>query len=329
MINFEFKKVSSLEGAIEALTQNPSGILIAGGTNLIDLMKKGVISETPIIDITKLPLKHIKENDTGLEIGSLVLNSEVIKNDIVKKYYPLLAMALKAGASEQLRNMATVGGNVMQKTRCTYFNDTAMPCNKREKGSGCGAIKGYNRMHAILGASDKCISAHPSDMCVALAALNGSVMLIGPKGKREMLITNFLRLPGNKPEKDHNLLKGELITGIKIPRNSFNKNVYYLKIRDRTSYAFALVSVAVALELKDNIIKHVRLALGGVAQKPWRLTEAEEYLTGKSASIETFTKGSKLALKDAKAYKYNKFKLKLVPAAIIEALIKSSGISFP
>jgi xanthine dehydrogenase YagS FAD-binding subunit len=249
MINFEYTRVSSVKAAVDTLAKNPTGGFIAGGTNLVDLMKKGVTSPTRLIDINNLPLKQIEENTTGLKIGALAINSEVAENEIVKKNYPLLAMALEAGASAQLRNMATVGGNIMQRTRCSYFYDTAMPCNKRQPGSGCSALQGYNRMHAIFGASDKCIAVHPSDMCVALAALNATVTVSGKKGERKILFTDFHRLPGDTPDKDNTLLKGELITGVSIPKNPFTKNVYYLKIRDRASYAFALVSVAAALEL--------------------------------------------------------------------------------
>ena len=218
--------------------------------------------------------------------------------------------------------MATVGGNMMQRTRCTYFFDTAMPCNKREPGTGCGALQGYNRMHAIFGASDKCIAVHPSDMCVALAALNATVMVSGPKADRKILFTDFHRLPGDTPEKDNTLQKAEIITGIVIPKNSFNKN-YYLKIRDRASYAFAVISVAVALEVTGDTIKNARLAMGGVAHKPWRLTEAEKFLAGKPATKENFSKAAELAMKGAKGYGHNNFKVKMGMVAVVEALMKA------
>lgn len=322
MINFEYTRVSSVKAAVDALAKNPSGGFIAGGTNLIDLMKKGVTTPQRLIDINNIPLKDIKEDKQGLHIGALALNSDVAANKTVKAKYPLLAMALNAGASAQLRNMATVGGNMMQRTRCTYFYDTSMPCNKREPGSGCGAIGGYNRMHAIFGANDKCIAVHPSDMCVALAALNATVHVSGPKGNRNILFTDFHRLPGDTPEKDNTLQKGELITGITIPVNSFNKS-YYLKIRDRASYAFALVSVAVALEVNNNTIRSARLAMGGVAHKPWRLTEVENFLKGKEVSTAVIKDAADLALQNAKTYKYNDFKIKLGKGAVVEALLKS------
>jgi xanthine dehydrogenase YagS FAD-binding subunit len=325
MINFEYSRVSSIKAAIDIAAKNPTGGFIAGGTNLVDLMKKGIMSPTRLIDINNLPLKDIRETATGLTVGALVINSDLAENEIVRNNYPLLAMALRAGASPQLRNMATLGGNMMQRTRCTYFYDTAMPCNKRQPGSGCGALQGYNRMHAIFGASDTCIAVHPSDMCVALAALNATVTVNGPKGERKIAFADFHRLPGNNPEKDNTLLKGELVTSITIPKNSFTKNVYYLKIRDRASYAFALISVAAALELNGNTIRNARLAMGGVAHKPWRLVESEKFLVGKAATKENFDKAAELAMKGAKAYGHNNFKLKMGPVAIVEALTKAAG----
>lgn len=325
MINFEYIRVSSVKAAVDALEKKPTGGFIAGGTNLVDLMKKGITAPDRLIDINNLPLNQIEDSATGLKIGALAINSEVSENETVKEKYPLLMMALKAGASAQLRNMATIGGNIMQRTRCTYFYDTALPCNKRQPGSGCGALEGYNRMHAIFGASNKCIAVHPSDMCVALAALDATVSVSGPKGERKILFSDFHRLPGDAPEKDNTLLKGELITGITIPKNNFTKNVYYLKLKDRASYAFALVSVVAALELDGSTIRNARLAMGGVAHKPWRLTEAEKFLVGKSAIKETFTKAAELAMKGAKSYGYNNFKLKMGRVAIVEALMKAVG----
>jgi xanthine dehydrogenase YagS FAD-binding subunit len=322
MINFEYIRVSSVKAAIDALAKNPTGGFIAGGTNLIDLMKKGVTAPGRLIDINSLPLKEITESATGLTIGALALNSEVSENPLVGKKAPLLAMALKAGASAQLRNMATVGGNMMQRTRCSYFYDTAMPCNKRQPGSGCGALQGYNRMHAIFGASNKCIAVHPSDMCVALIALDAKVSIAGPKGNRTILFADFHRLPGDTPEKDNTLQKGELITTVFVPAG-FSGNVAYLKVRDRASYAFALVSVAAALSLQGTTITKARLAMGGVAHKPWRLKEAEIFLTGNPATKENFQKAAELAMKDAKGYGHNDFKLKMAPAAIVQALTQA------
>jgi xanthine dehydrogenase YagS FAD-binding subunit len=324
MINFEYSRVSSVKAAIDTLVKNPTAGFIAGGTNLVDLMKKGVMSPTRLIDINNLPLKQVEETANGLSIGALAINSDVSVNTLVQEKYPLLAMAFKSGASAQLRNMATVGGNMMQRTRCGYFYDIAMPCNKRQPGSGCGAIGGYNRMHAIFGASPQCIAVHPSDMCVALAALDATVQIAGPKGERKILFTDFHRLPGTAPEKDNTLLKGELITGITIPVNPYTKHVYYLKIRDRASYAFALVSVAAALDLDGDNIRSARLAMGGVAHKPWRLTTAEKFLAGKKATEENFKQAASLAMQGAKSYGQNDFKIRMAPLAIEEALLKAA-----
>jgi len=322
MINFDYIKANSAKAAVDARIKNTSSQFIAGGTNLVDLMKKGVTTPETLIDITGLPLKQITADANGISIGALALNSDVAENEIVKTRFPLPAQALNAGASAQLRNMATIGGNIMQRTRCTYFYDTVMPCNKREPGSGCGAAQGYNRMHAIFGASDKCIAVHPSDMCVALAALNATVHVSNGKTERKIAFADFHRLPGNTPELDNNLQTGELITSIHIPINSFNKN-HYLKIRDRASYAFALVSVAVALEVNAGVIKSVNLAMGGVAHKPWRLTEVENYLKGKTATAQVFKDAADMAMKDAKTVEHNTFKIKLGKAAVLEALTKA------
>ncbi|MCW3116209.1 MAG: xanthine dehydrogenase YagS FAD-binding subunit [Chitinophagaceae bacterium] len=324
MIPFEYIRPSGQKAALDAIAKDASAQFIAGGTNLVDLMKKGVVSPQKLIDIGKLPLKEIKEANTGLHIGALALNSDVAENEIVKTKYSLLSQALYAGASAQLRNMATVGGNIMQRTRCTYFYDTTMPCNKRKPGSGCGALKGYNRMHAIFGASENCIAVHPSDMCVALTALNATILVSNNKGERKIPFGEFHRLPGDHPETDNTLQKGELITAIIIPENNLQHSCY-LKIRDRASYAFALVSVAAALEIADGKTKDVRLAMGGVAHKPWRLTDAEKFLKGKPATENNFQQAAQIAIKGAKGYGNNNFKIKLASAAITEALNKAAG----
>jgi len=324
MINFDYIKAGSAKAAIETRIKNTASQFIAGGTNLVDLMKKGVTVPEVLIDINGLPLKQISKDAAGITIGALALNSDVAENEIVKTKYPLLAQALNAGASAQLRNMATIAGNIMQRTRCTYFYDTTMPCNKREPGTGCGAAAGYNRMHAIFGTSEKCIAVHPSDMCVALAALNATVQVSGSKKERKIEFNDFHRLPGDAPEMDNSLQPGELITSIHIPVNTFNKN-HYLKIRDRASYAFALVSVALSMEVNAGVIKSARLAMGGVAHKPWRLTDVENYLAGKNISEKIFKEAADLAMKDAKTYQHNGFKIKLGKAAVIEALTKATA----
>ncbi len=320
MNQFEYTRAHTQQAAIGALAKDNGAVFLAGGTNLVDLMKRGVTSPSRLIDINELPMAKVEQAGNTLRIGALARNSDVSEHELVVKHFPLLSMALKAGASPQLRNMATVGGNMMQRTRCTYFYDTAMPCNKREPGSGCGAIGGYNRMHAIFGASDKCIAVHPSDMCVALVALDATVTVAGPKGERKIPFADFHRLPGDTPEKDNTLQKGELITGVTIPFNNLSAHAHYLKIRDRASYAFALVSVAAALDIKNNIIQEARIAMGGVAHKPWRLTEAEKSLKGQPANEASFQKAAEIAMKNAKSFGHNDFKLKLAPNAIVEGL---------
>lgn len=323
MINFDYQRASSTKTAVDAKTKSTSAQFIAGGTNLVDLMKKGVTTPEKLIDISNLAFKQITADSKGLTIGSLVTNSEVAEHPLIKTRFPLLARAINAGASAQLRNMATVGGNMMQRTRCSYFYDITMPCNKREPGSGCAAIGGQNRMHAIFGTSDKCIAVHPSDMCVALAALDTTVFVTGPKGERKMRFTDFHRLPGNSPELDNDLQKAELITGLHIAHNKFNA-AHYLKIRDRSSYAFALVSVAVALEISGNTIQDARLAMGGVAHKPWRLTAVEKFLPGKAANKETFAAAADMAMEGASTFGKNNFKIKMGKAAVTEALLQAS-----
>ena len=325
MIAFNYIRVTATKGACDSLAKDASAQFIAGGTNLVDLMKRGVTAPQKLVDINTLPLNQIEERTGKLYLGALAKNSHVADNKLVQEKYPLLSMALNAGASPQLRNMATVGGNMMQRTRCSYFYDPVFPCNKRQPGSGCSAIGGYTRMHAIFGTSESCIAVHPSDMCVALAALDATVQLTGPKGVRTIPFTDFHRLPGSTPEKDNTLGKAELVTSVTVPANNFSKHSYYLKIRDRASYAFALVSVAAALELDGSNIKNVRLAMGGVAHKPWRLTAAEAFLKGKAATESNFQQAAELAMQGAKGYGDNNFKLKLAPAAIVEALGKAVG----
>ena len=320
MKNFQIIKALSSASAVSGIKKESSAMFIAGGTNLVDLMKKNVVAPDKLVDITGIDLKKVEFLKGKVSIGALAKNSQVAEDSSIKENHPLLALALAAGASQQIRHMATVAGNMLQRTRCPYFYNTDMPCNKRVPKSGCGAIGGSNRMHAIFGASDSCIAVHPSDMCVALAALDATVLVEGPKGKRQIKFTDFHRLPGNTPEKDNILGEKEMITYVEIPDNKFNKNVHYLKVRDRSSYAFALVSVAVALDIQNNTIKDVKLAMGGVSHKPWRLTEAEEFLKGKAVSETIFKQAAALAMHGARAYGENNFKLTLGPNAIIEAL---------
>ncbi len=327
MINFDYVKASSPKSAIDNLARDASSKFIAGGTNLVDLMKKGIEVPEKLIDISDLPLKNIEETNGTIRIGALTLNSVVAENELILEKLPLLSMALKAGASPQLRNMATTGGNILQRTRCPYFYDTAMACNKRTLGTGCSALQGYNRMHAIFGASENCIAVHPSDMCVALAALNATVIVSGSKGERKIRFADFHSLPGNTPDKENTLQRGELITAVEVPVNdALAKNSMYIKVRDRASYAFALVSVAAALDIADGKILDARLCMGGVAAKPWRLTEAENFLKGKSASESNFREAAGIAMKNSKGYGQNNFKLKMAPNTIVETLKKVSGL---
>lgn len=327
MINFQYLRTTSAKSAIALLVKDKNAKFLAGGTNLIDLMKRGVTAPEKLIDINHVPLKEIILTGNKIHIGALASNTAVAEHPLIKEKLPLLAMALAAGASAQLRNVATVGGNMMQRTRCGYFYDTEMPCNKRLPGSGCGAINGFNRMHAIFGTSEKCIAVHPSDMCIALVALDAEVVISNTKGEHKILFKDFHRLAGDTPQLDNNLKADEMIVRIEIPLNNLAAHSHYLKVRDRTSYAFALVSAGVGLEISDNKIVDVRLAMGGVAHKPWRLASAEAFLKGKAATVENFEQAAKLAMADAKGFGGNDFKLKLAPNTIIEALTIAKSLA--
>jgi len=325
MINFQYTRASNVADAVRQIADHPAAKFIAGGTNLVDLMKMDVERPSRLIDISRLPLKTVDETaEGGLRIGALVPNSDLAYNPLIEQRYPMLASAILAGASAQLRNMASTGGNLLQRTRCAYFYDTATPCNKREPGSGCSAINGLNRIHAILGASEACIATHPSDMCVALAALDAKVHVTGPSGDRAIAFADFHRLPGNTPQLDTNLNPNEMVTAVELPPRGFAANYTYLKIRDRLSYAFALVSIAAALELEGGTIKEARLALGGVAHKPWRDTAAEAALRGQAANAAAFTHAADLLLRDAKGYAHNSFKIELARRGIVRALTQAA-----
>jgi len=327
MKQFEYSRPSTAQAAVQSLSKKPAGQFLAGGTNLIDLMKMQVVAPERLIDLGGLPLNEVKAASGGLQIGALVTNAEAAEHPLVLRNYPLLSKAILAGASPQLRNMATTGGNLLQRTRCPYFFDITMPCNKRRPGSGCAALKGYNRMHAIFGASDKCIAVNPGDMSVALAAMNAQVEVTGPKGTRSIPIKDFHRLPGDHPELDTTLLPEELITAVTLPPLSASYKTSYLKIRDRTSYAFALVSAAVMLDLDGGRIRDVRIAMGGVAHKPWCLPGVETALRGRTASEAVFADAAAQMLQGAKAYEHNKFKLKLAPNTLTLALMQAAGLA--
>lgn len=322
MIDFSYSRPHKLNEAYTALNAHPTAKLVGGGTNLIDLIRSDVMHPRELIDINHIEnLRDISSlPNGGLRIGALVTNSDVAYSPLVEANYPLLSEAILAGASPQLRNMATTAGNLLQRTRCSYFYDRATPCNKREAASGCSARKGLNRMHAILGTSESCIAVHPSDMCVALAALGASVEVTGPEGKRSIAFEDFHRLPGDRPDLDSTLKRDEIITSVDLPREGYPLHYRYLKIRDRSSYAFALVSVAVAIEMEGSRINSIRLALGGVAHKPWRVKAAEAKLALRNVEDIDFGLFADEILHGAVGFGCNDFKIPLARNAIIRAI---------
>ncbi len=326
MIRFDYARPSAVQEAVEAGSGSHVAYL-AGGTNLVDLMKENVARPLQVVDINRLPLGQITELDGGgLRLGALATNSETAYHPQVQARYPLLSQAILAGASPQLRNAATNGGNINQRTRCYYFYDVDTPCNKREPGTGCGAIGGVNRIHAILGMSDQCIATHPSDMAIALAALEARVQVTGPKGERTIPFADYHRLPGAEPWRDNTLQPGELVTAIDLPGEDFATHYTYLKLRDRLSYAFALVSVAVAMRLEeDGTIAEARVALGGVAHKPWRVPDAEALLRGKQPDAEAFAATAGALLEGATGQGENDFKVELARRAVIRALAQAAA----
>ncbi|MCJ2034085.1 FAD binding domain-containing protein [Methylobacterium sp. J-068] len=325
MNRFDYVRPTTVDEAVRAIASGANTRFIAGGTNLVDLMKYNVERPERLVDITRLPLDRIEERDGGLSLGALVTNSTVAYDARVQARYPLLSSAILAGASGQLRNAATTGGNLLQRTRCYYFYDDATPCNKREPGSGCAAIGGVNRIHAIFGASPSCIATHPSDMCVALAALEARVRVAGPQGERTIPFSEFHRLPGDAPERDTNLKPDEIVLSVDLPDAEFGPHHTYLKLRDRLSYAFALVSVAAVMRLDGDTIEAARFALGGVAHKPWRNAEAEAFLTGKPATPETFAAAADIVVAEARPQSENAFKIELARRAIARGLAQAAA----
>ena len=322
-----YVRASDPDTAARAVSSNPYAKFLAGGTNVLDLMKEDVERPTELIDLTRLPLAEIKEVAGGVSIGALATNTATANHPLIRSRYPLLTEAILAGASGQLRNMATNGGNLLQRTRCQYFYDTAMPCNKREPGSGCGAREGLNRIHAIFGWSESCVATYPGDMANALYALEAVVRVKAPDGReRTIPVGEFHRLPGDTPQKDTNLEHGELILAIELPPSPFASNSYYLKVRDRASYAFALVSVAAALEVAGGRIRNARLVLGSVAHKPWRSAEAEEALAGRQVSEQTFQAAAEAALRGARPLAHNAYKVELGRRAVVRALMRASRL---
>ncbi|UKT62256.1 FAD binding domain-containing protein [Pedobacter mucosus] len=318
MNDFNFYQSKAPVDAIQEISSLENAKYIAGGTNLIDLLKYNLLTVEELVDVNHLKSESVKELENGaVLLDAFSTNADTAYHPIIEDRYPLLSKAILAGASAQIRNMATNGGNLLQRTRCYYFYDANTPCNKREPGSGCSAINGYNRNMAILGTSESCIAVFPSDMCIALSALNATVNVSGPDGERKIDFTDFHRLPGDRPHLDNNLQPNELITGIELPEKGFVSNYSYLKLRDRNSYAFALVSVATAMDLEDDLIKDIRIALGGVAHKPWRVKAAEDFLIGKTATRDNFAAAAEMIIEGATSYEFNSFKIELAKRAII------------
>jgi xanthine dehydrogenase YagS FAD-binding subunit len=328
MNEFTYYRATSPDEAIR-LAQQPGAKFIGGGTNLLDLMKGGVEHPQTLIDVSRLSLTGVEQtSDGGVRIGAGVPNSDLANHALIRTAYPLLSQALLAGASPQLRNMATVGGNLLQRTRCHYFYDAAYDaCNKRNPGSGCAAREGINRQHAILGASEQCIATNPSDMNVALAALNAVVRVRGAKGERAIPIAEFHRLPGDRPDVDTTLLPGELIVAVELPKSPFAEHAYYLKVRDRASYAFALVSVAAGLDLRDGVVRDATLALGGVAHKPWRNPAAVKSLIGKRLDSAAMNHAADIIVSGAQPFEYNRFKVELAKRSVVRALSTAGGVA--
>lgn len=322
MRTFRYERASTMSGAIALLAEAPHGAFLGGGTNLVDLMKLDVARPDLLVDVRQLTADRIEElPDGGVRIGAGTPNSELAADPLIRRRYPMLSQALLSGASGQLRNLATTAGNLLQRTRCPYFQNITTPCNKREPGTGCSAIEGHHRDLAVLGASPECVATHPSDLAVALAALDAVVRTEGPDGERVIPMTELHRLPGAKPQRDTLLQHGELITAIDLPPLPFATRSHFRKIRDRASYAFALVSVAAAIDLADGVVRDVRIALGGVAHKPWRALKAEELLRGGPAREDKFRHAAETELADARPLPDNAFKVPLARNTMVRALL--------
>jgi xanthine dehydrogenase YagS FAD-binding subunit len=321
MQSISYERARDVTHAIE-LARAPGAKFIGGGTNLLDLYKSGIEKPVRLVDVSRLALSAIEElPNGGLRIGAMATNTAAATHPLVRQRYRLLSEALLNGATTQLRNMALVGGNLLQRTRCYYFTDPSFAhCNKRDPGSGCDAIEGFNRIHAILGASPQCIATHPSDMAVALAALDAVIHLQGPDGERQVPALDFHRLPEDRPDLDTVIRDGELITAVELPPSPFSQHSHYLKVRDRASYAFALVSVAAAVDFDGEKLRDLRLVLGGVAHKPWRALEAENILRGQAPSEELLAQAGAAAVAGAQPYPHNAFKVELAQRAVVRAL---------
>jgi xanthine dehydrogenase YagS FAD-binding subunit len=318
---FAYEAARDTASAVGLVAARARAKFLAGGTNLVDLMREEIEQPELVVDVRGLPIGGIGASaDGGLTLGAAATNTAVANDPFIRDRYPFVAQAILSGASGQIRNMATVGGNLLQRTRCAYFYDRASRCNKRAPGSGCDALEGFNRYHAILGASEQCVAVHPSDLCVALAALDTTVHVLGPKGGRAIPFENFHRLPGDTPQVETALTTDELITAVQIAPLDCARRSVYRKLRDRSSYAFALVSVAAALETSDGVVTTARVALGGVAHKPWRAARAEQVLLGAPATSETFGRAAEAELAPAVGLKHNLFKIELATRAIVDVL---------
>ena len=323
---FRYDRAGDVSGAVATLAGERAGVYLAGGTNLVDLMKLGVMNPDVLVDVRHLTSAQIEDlPDGGLRIGAAVTNSELAADGRIRSRYPALSQALLSGASGQLRNVATTGGNLLQRTRCVYFYDTTTPCNKREPGTGCSALEGNNKDHAIFGASPHCVATHPSDMAVAMTALDAMVRIQGPGGERAIPITELYRLPGREPQRDTTLEHAELITAVDLPPSGFSSNSSYRKVRERASYAFALVSVAAALQVRDGVVREARIALGGVAHKPWRASKAEYALRGRPAVPESFRAAAEAELADAAPLRDNAYKVPLARNVMTRTLLDLAG----
>ena len=321
MIPFDYERAVDAESAVAVVARRPGAKFLAGGTNLVDHMKLGLASPDLLVDVSRLPFNEVEPlSGGGVRIGAAMRNSDLAADPIIRSQYPVLSRALLAGASGQLRNLATTGGNLLQRTRCVYFQDVTTPCNKREPGSGCSAIDGYTRYHAILGASDQCVAVHPSDMAVAMAALDARVVVFGTGGERSIPLVDFHRLPGDEPQRDTVLEHGDLIIAVDLPALPYSARSTYRKVRDRASYAFALVSVAAAVDVADGVVRDARIAFGGVAHKPWRAFHAEEALRGAPATEDSFREAAAAELVGARPLSGNGFKVPMVQNTLVAVL---------
>ncbi|MEU4650050.1 FAD binding domain-containing protein [Nocardia fluminea] len=321
MREFAYERATDPGGAVAAVLADPDAVFLGAGTNLVDHLKLGIIAPGKLVDVSGLPLDQVTQlPDGGVRIGSAVRNADLAAHPAIRARYPMLSAALLAGASAQLRNLATTGGNLLQRTRCPYFQDSTVPCNKREPGSGCSAIGGFDREHAIFGASDQCIATHPSDMAVAMAGLGAVVRVLSAVGERQIPLVDFYRLPGEAPDRDTVLDHGDLITAVDLPALEWASTSTYRKVRDRASFAFALVSVAAAVDIADGVVRDARIAFGGVAAKPWRAFAAEAQLRGRAATEENFAAAADAELADARPRRQNGFKIPLARNVLVATL---------